>query len=310
MIERLADTEEIRKIESRFANLISRTFLKGAVGKPGPQIQDSVKKAFSSKTYEVQLDKIIDDIYIASAAYADSKTEELGISSPSSSGSAQASRTAGKDKPLPITAEAIKQTKALSGDAAESVTRWLKDNDLYTQHPDQLARQVKDLWGGERYKARRFAVTFTADLAENTAVHRYNDLGITYLQFYAEIDEKTTPQCRQFHGTIIKSNSLDAQKYRPPLHHHCLIKGTRIQTIEGEKNIEDLKIEDLVLTHKGRYQPVIDTMNRPADDILEISTGKRTIKITSNHPVFTKRNNQFIWVLAGDLREGDEIAII
>jgi SPP1 gp7 family putative phage head morphogenesis protein len=238
-MERLSDTEEIRKIESRLANLISRTFLKGAVGVPGPQIEDSVKRAFGSKGYEIQLDKIIDDIYYASVAWADNKAGELEPSRTAASKTAakllqqnskvtaakllqQNSKvTAAKDKPLPITEEAIKQTKALSGDAAESVTRWLKDNDLYTQHPDQLARQVKDLWDGERYKARRFAVTFTADLAENTAIHRYAALGITYLQFYAEIDDRTTPQCRQFHGTIIKSNSLDAQRYRPPLHHHC-----------------------------------------------------------------------------------------
>jgi len=284
-MERLSDTEEIRKIESRFINLISRTFLKGAVGVPAEKIQDSVKRAFSTKTYEIQLDKIIDDIYYASVDYADSKASELG------SGSAQASRTAGmqhaakflqqsscsnvaaaKDKPLPITAEAIAQTKALSGDAAESVTRWLKDNDLYTQHPDQLARQVKDLWDGERYRARRFAVTFTADVAENTAVHRYAALGIEYLQFYAEIDDRTTPQCRQFHGTIIPSKSLDIQRYRPPLHHHCrsaLIPATS-KTLEDK----DLLIQNRDFTqHYGQeFQPLkmrtdIETVNQVLDDI-------------------------------------------
>jgi SPP1 gp7 family putative phage head morphogenesis protein len=198
-----------------------------------------VNRSFLSKTYEIQLDKIIDDIYLASVRYADNKGSELESYN---TASLQASRTAAKDKPLPITAEAIKQTKALSGDAAESVTRWLKDEGLYTQHPDQLARLVPDLWDGEKYKARRFAITFTADVAENTAVHRYASLGIEYLQFYAEVDDRTTPQCRQFHGTIIPSNSLDVQRYRPPLHHHCrscLIPATS-KTLEDK----DLLIEN------------------------------------------------------------------
>jgi hypothetical protein len=39
----------------------------------------------------------------------------------------------------------------------------------------------------------------------------------------------------------------------------CFKKETKIQTIDGMKNIEDIRINDLVLTHKGRYRKVINT---------------------------------------------------
>jgi SPP1 gp7 family putative phage head morphogenesis protein len=321
MEQRLADTEAMRKIEGRFLNLFSRTFLKGAVGRPGPQIQSSVKTQFSSQTYQAQVDKIIDDIYIESVDYVDNKIEALDLGTGKKGGSAQAARllskpspgqrrAAAKKKPLPITEEAVKASKELSAEVSESIIRILKEEAIYEIHPNQLANRIKDLWGGSKYKATRFTRTFTADVSQNTAVHRYADMGIPELQFYAEIDDKTTDQCKTFHGTIIRTDSNDIGKFRPPLHHHCLIQGTKIETSFGEKNIEDIRIGDHVLTHLENYQPVTHTMLRYADNIIEISTGKRTIKITENHPVLTKRDNIFLWVLAGDLQENDEIAIV
>lgn len=318
MEQRLADTEEMRKIESRFLNLFSRTFLKGALGRPGPQIQQGVKSQFQSKTFEVQIDQIIDDIYLGSCDFVDNIIKRLGLNK---GGSSQASkalskasttrrRAAGKGGPLPITEEAVRAATELSAEVSESIIRMIKDEGIYEIHPNQLANRIKDLWGGSKYRATRFTRTFTADVAENTAVHRYAEMGIPELQFYAEIDDKTTDQCRAFHGVIIRTDSTDIEKYRPPLHHHCLTKNTEIETVHGPQYIGNIKTGDQVLTHLGNYQPVINTMSRDADNIIEISTGKRTIQITENHPVLTKRDNIFLWVAAGDLLINDEIAIL
>jgi hypothetical protein len=38
--------------------------------------------------------------------------------------------------------------------------------------------------------------------------------------------------------------------------HHCFLKGTKIRTVEGERNIEDLAISDLVSTMFGGLRPV------------------------------------------------------
>ena len=71
MLPRLTDTADLARIESRLINLIGRTFLKGAQGKPGPRIQTGVKKAFRSKTYEKQVDQIINDIVLLAVNYTD-----------------------------------------------------------------------------------------------------------------------------------------------------------------------------------------------------------------------------------------------
>lgn len=258
MEQRLADTEAMRKIEGRFLNLFSRTFLKGAVGRPGPQIQSSVKTQFQSQTFQAQVDKIIDDIYIESVDFVDNKIKALDLGTGKKGGSAQAARllskpspghrrAAAKIKPLPITEEAVKASTDLSAEVSESIIRILKEEAIYEIHPNQLANRIKDLWGGSKYKATRFTRTFTADVSQNTAVHRYADMGIPELQFYAEIDDKTTDQCKAFHGTIIRTDSNDIGKFRPPLHHHCR---SALLPVTSKSRNEDLLIENRDFTQQ------------------------------------------------------------
>lgn len=53
----------------------------------------------------------------------------------------------------------------------------------------------------------------------------------------------------------------------------CFVKGTKIKTIDGYKNIEDIKIDDMVLTHKNNYKKVLLTHTK---------TSKKTVKINNN----------------------------
>lgn len=304
----LLKTHEIRRIESRFLSLFERTFLKGIKGKPAPSYLKSVKTQFKSKTFQIQVDKIIDSIYRHTIEHTDSQLDKQA--SASLRGERRGMFVSAAAKPLPITEEVARQAAGLSQDIVESIVRILKDDGLYLEHPDELERHVRDLWGGEKHRAVRFARTFTADIATNTELWRYQDAGIEELQFYAKLDDRTSPQCQALHGTIIQTNSKEASLFRPPLHHHCLVSGTKINTMEGEQNIEDVQKGTMVLTHLNNYMPVYDTMEREAEDIIEISTANRTIKITSNHPVLTKRNDTVSWIPAGELTEQDEIFVM
>jgi len=75
----------------------------------------------------------------------------------------------------------------------------------------------------------------------------------------------------------------------------CLLRGQKITTIDGVKNIEDIKIGDRVLTHRGRFQNVIKTMNRIHTgyfyDIYLSGSKNNKLTLTEEHPVFV-RNNQ------------------
>ena len=75
----------------------------------------------------------------------------------------------------------------------------------------------------------------------------------------------------------------------------CVAEGTRIVTESGYKNIEDIKLGDKVLTHKGRFRPVIKIHDRLVEDdekLFSISSPgsrKRQVILTGNHPVLCYR---------------------
>jgi SPP1 gp7 family putative phage head morphogenesis protein len=228
----LLKTPEIRRIESRFLSLFERTFLKGIKGKTAPSYPKSVNTQFKSKTFQIQADKIIDDIYLQSIKYTDEQTKKANNASVTKKSNQNKNTlnegilyyhrlAAAVSKPLPITEEAVRQASGLAKEVTESIIRTLKDDGIYLEHPDKLEQRVRDLWGGQKYRAKRFTRTFTAEVATNTELWRYQDSGIDDLQFYAKIDEKTSDQCRALHGTVFRTDSKEARQYRPPLHFHC-----------------------------------------------------------------------------------------
>lgn len=86
----------------------------------------------------------------------------------------------------------------------------------------------------------------------------------------------------------------------------CFPAGQRVITKEGFKNIENIKAGDYVLTHKGRYREVVTPMDKLySGDLYEITMKyyRLPIKVTSEHPFFTKRG----WVDAKDLTENDYV---
>lgn len=75
---------------------------------------------------------------------------------------------------------------------------------------------------------------------------------------------------------IPDSNSLEKDS--------CFIAGTKVYTSEGYKNIEDLKIGDLVLTHKNRYRKILEIRSNPNQQIWEIRTlCEKSFYTTENH---------------------------
>lgn len=209
---------EIFKIENRFISLYDRTLKRGIQGNPGT-LKQSFKKQFKSATFRIQLDKILNDLCLFTVKYTDSLINEQLTASTRpkrNNPSLFASREA-----LPLTEEAVRQSIELSEVVAESIIRTLKDEGIYQEHPRILAKRMLDLWGGEKYRAERFARAFSADVATSTTLHRYKQQGIEECQFYATIDGRTSPQCRMLHGTVYTVGSPESMAYVPPCHPHC-----------------------------------------------------------------------------------------
>lgn len=68
----------------------------------------------------------------------------------------------------------------------------------------------------------------------------------------------------------------------------CFESGTQILTKEGLKNIEEVKVGDLVYTHKNRYMPVIDIGSKESEVYDLKVQGIYSTHVTANHPYYTR----------------------
>ena len=88
---------------------------------------------------------------------------------------------------------------------------------------------------------------------------------------------------------------------------NCFTAGTKVLTDEGEKNIEDIKVGDKVLskdeiTGKEAYKEVTATFNHETDEIYRIHVGDQIIESTFNHPFWVDGKG---WTFVKDLKIGD-----
>lgn len=66
----------------------------------------------------------------------------------------------------------------------------------------------------------------------------------------------------------------------------CFRKGTMITTIDGLKPIEDIKVGDLVLTHKDRFKEVVLPMVNHTTNIFKLRCmNSQTTYVTGEHPI-------------------------
>ena len=102
----------------------------------------------------------------------------------------------------------------------------------------------------------------------------------------------------------------------------CGLAGSMVRVRDGEKPIEETEIGDEVLTHRGRFRRVRDTMQRrfegPIFRITFAGEGYRSLAVTPRHPLLVARrerpnehNRAFApeWKEAWEVREGDYLAV-
>lgn len=90
---------------------------------------------------------------------------------------------------------------------------------------------------------------------------------------------------------------------------NCFTAGTKVQTDEGEKNIEDIEVGDKVLskneeTGEQAYKEVTHLYRNDKEIIYELTIGDQVIETTDNHPFWVEGKG---WVLAVDLQVGDKL---
>jgi ribonucleoside-diphosphate reductase alpha chain len=123
-----------------------------------------------------------------------------------------------------------------------------------------------------------------------------------------------------------KTEELKASpdSYSRPSPHACFPAGSMVMIKGGARPIEKIEPGDAVLTHEGRYRPVIETMQRQIEeDLVHLTVSKLTANefvATANHPVLAIRakvarerfqGNELTpeWIDAGELEEGDYVVV-
>ena len=72
----------------------------------------------------------------------------------------------------------------------------------------------------------------------------------------------------------------------------CFVKGTLIITSRGLIPIELIQKDDLVLTHKGRYKRVTQTIKKISNTIILKGQGHPGLEVTKNHPFYAVRQDK------------------
>lgn len=89
----------------------------------------------------------------------------------------------------------------------------------------------------------------------------------------------------------------------------CLLRGQEIYTSAGVKAVEDVEVGDLVLTHRGRFRPVVRTMTRRYEGggfRMHLSGRySRTLTLTEEHPILIRtRDGRLDWTKPGEIVAG------
>lgn len=109
----------------------------------------------------------------------------------------------------------------------------------------------------------------------------------------------------------LNKGELDLLDGSPP----CFLADTLIQTQHGACAIQDIVKGIHVMTHAGRYRPVVQPMQRPyTGNIHTILTPSGVNYATPEHPFYVRRMEQGslqqpVWVDARDVMPGDYVAV-
>lgn len=97
---------------------------------------------------------------------------------------------------------------------------------------------------------------------------------------------------------------LTREAPRYPEHPQCFPDGTKVMTADGERPIESVVVGDCVLTHEGRYRPVVACHARLyGGEMVIVDLKERLLFVTPEHPLLTERG----WVEAACLQPGDHL---
>lgn len=98
----------------------------------------------------------------------------------------------------------------------------------------------------------------------------------------------------------------------------CFVKGTKVLTFKGYKNIEDVTLTDQLLTHTGTFQKIINLQQKVyCGELYEfrVKYHSETIRCTEDHPFYVREKKQTtfgqpIWKKANEITDHDYFGMV
>ena len=132
--------------------------------------------------------------------------------------------------------------------------------------------------------------------------YRYNNESLDQWFDRVSGNNKDIKQLIKDHKFLFGGRTLNNRGLNNGSYSNCFIPGTKVLTKNGYKNIEDIKVGDLVLTKDNTYQIVNDTFKNYYEGNLIVFNSSNlidTIKCTPNHKFLTNRG----WVSAEEIKD-------
>lgn len=118
-----------------------------------------------------------------------------------------------------------------------------------------------------------------------------------------------TTDIRDIKGSDLGITETDKYCYIVTYSFPCVLAGTKVNTEDGYKNIEDVVCGDLVLTHNNKYRKVTKIMSRLSGHYNIIKgVGTYDLKLTDEHPVYVLRDGREQWVKVKELLITDKLS--
>lgn len=199
------------------------------------------------------------------------------------------------------------RTGYVEGKTASEIVRKIKGTKASNYTDGILNRPRHDLMA-----VTQTAISHTANIAREETRRANEDL-IKGVKWLSTLDTKTSPEC------VIRDKKAYTLDHKPighknpwlggpgRIHFNAVPAGSMITTKQGLKKIEDVRVGDFVLTHKGRFKPVTDTRSKPNKcgiiRALRMESG-RVFFATDDHPVIVSGVG---WKLTGAVEVGDTL---
>lgn len=116
------------------------------------------------------------------------------------------------------------------------------------------------------------------------------------------LDKRTCLVCAKLDGTLYKEP-------KGQIHPNCFPEGVMVTTLDGDKDISEIKVGDVTYTHNGNWKRVVRLFQRYYEgNLVKITLSNNKFLIaTPNHKIRVLSNGEEVWKEIGKLAVGDKV---